>query len=400
MTTACDRLAADSPDRTLDVPVVLHTRVVCGTGGGPEKTILNSPRFLKSLGYRSLCAYMHPPDDPGFETLAMRAREAAAPLISIPDRGIRDLSVFRRMLAVCREQRVAIWHGHDYKSNFIGLVLRRYWPMKLVTTVHGWVKFTPRTPLYYWIDKRCLRKYDRVLCVSDDLLDACRKQRVPEDRCRLVYNGIDTEQFQRRISTAAAKARLGIPATRLVVGAVGRLSSEKGFDLLIRSAAQLIARGIDLELVIAGEGDQRPELERLIAAQPDPSRFRLLGHRDDTQIVFQAMDVFALSSLREGLPNVVLEAMALHVPIVATRIAGVPRVIQDAENGLLVEPGRVDELTSSLERLLLDASLRSRLAYAARETIEQHYSFARRMQKVAAIYDELLGKPPSAPLAT
>jgi glycosyltransferase involved in cell wall biosynthesis len=105
------------------------------------------------------------------------------------------------------------------------------------------------------------------------------------------------------------------------------------------------------------------------------------------------MDVFALSSLREGLPNVLLEAMALEVPCVATRIAGVPRLIEDEKNGLLVEPGDLEGLTRSLDRLLSDSALRDRLRRSGRETIESRYSFARRMEKLREIYDELLRTP-------
>src|SRR5258707_946896 len=134
-------------------PVVLDARVVTGTGGGPDKTILNSPRFLDALGYRMLCAYLHPPEDPGFDVLRQRAKELGAPLAEIFDRGPCDVRVFTRLLCLCRRERVAIFHGHDYKTNLLGLLLARFHPMRLVTTVHGWVRHTARTPLYYRIDK-------------------------------------------------------------------------------------------------------------------------------------------------------------------------------------------------------------------------------------------------------
>ncbi len=384
----------------LKAPVVLHTRVVTGTGGGPEKTILNSPRFLTSLGYRASCAYMHPPNDPGFEVLRQRAKDWNAPLISIPDRGIRDLMVFRKLLQICRDKNVAIWHAHDYKSNFIGLVLQRYWPMHLITTAHGWVKFTWRTPLYHWVDRFCQRRYEKVICVSQDIQAQCLQHGVKPDRCIWIDNAIDTIEFKRTLALSDAKSRMGVEPNRMLVGAVGRLSKEKGFDVLIQSIARLIEMGIDLELWIAGDGDQRSKLEMLIGEQKDPKRFRLLGHRNDTRELFQAMDVFALSSFREGLPNVVLEAMALEVPVVATRIAGIPRVVRDKENGLLVEPSSVDELTSAINTLLSDGKLRKQFSKAGRDLIEREFSFDKRMQKVSRIYDELLGgssTPPENP---
>ncbi len=372
--------------------VVLDTRVVSGTGGGPEKTILNQPRFLAAAGYRNICAYMHPQGDPGFEQIRRRAASANAPLVSVPDRGAWDLRSIGRMLDICRRECVAIWHGHDYKSNALGLLLKRFWPMRLVTTVHGWVKHTRRTPLYYRIDKFCLPRYERVICVSKDLHDECLALGVPEDRCLLIENGIDEVEYLRTGSQAEAKQALGISPQRMVVGAVGRLSEEKGFDRLVRATERLGRGGLDVQLLLVGEGDQDARLRALIAELGCEDRVRLFGFRANVKELYQAFDVFALSSLREGLPNVLLEAMALEVPVVATRIAGVPGLIDHEKNGLLIQPGSVDELTAALERVLLDAELRQRLAKAGRETIVSRYSFAVRMSKIQAIYDRLLGR--------
>ncbi|MGL4462000.1 MAG: glycosyltransferase, partial [Planctomycetia bacterium] len=131
-----------------DRPFVLHVRVVTGAGGGPDKTVLNSPRYLRPLGYDAVCAFLHPPGDPGVEILRQRADRWDAPTEMIPDRGPLDFESTLHLLNLCRRRRVSIWHGHDYKSNAIGLLLRRFHPMKLVTTVHGWVRHTKRTKLY------------------------------------------------------------------------------------------------------------------------------------------------------------------------------------------------------------------------------------------------------------
>jgi glycosyltransferase involved in cell wall biosynthesis len=297
-----------------------------------------------------------------------------------------------RCLAVCRRERVAIWHGHDYKSNALGLLLRRFWPMRLVTTVHGWVHRTPRTPLYYKIDELCLPRFEAVLCVSDDLRDRCLARGVPADRCRLIENAIDTDEYARRTAAAEAKRRAGVPPGRLVVGAVGRLSEEKGFDVLIRAAHRLLRGGADLELLIAGEGGAGPGLRALIGELGVAGRVHLLGHVADARGLYEALDVFALSSRREGLPNVVLEALAMEVPVVATRVNGVPRLVRDGATGLLVEPDSADGLADGLARLLGDAGLRARLAAAGRRAVERDYSFTARMGKVRAVYDGLLGR--------
>ena len=373
-------------------PMVLHVRVVTGHGGGPEKTILNSPRFLTKLGYQSKLAYLHPPGDPGIDRLKERGRALAAEVISVPDRGPFDLGVIRQLVQICRRDQVAIWHGHDYKSNLLGLLIRAIVPLHLVTTLHGWTNLSGRMPLYVKLDKWCLKYYRAAICVSDDLADACQAARVRGDRCHVVYNAIDTDDYRRRRTVAAAKQELGAPRGGQMIGAVGRLSAEKGFDKLIRSAVQLRNAGHDVHLWIAGEGEARADLTRLVEELGCGQFVRLLGHVADPQLFYEAMDLFALSSIREGLPNVVLEAMAMETPVVATRTAGVPVLVEDGRSGLTVEPGSEQALTSGLAQVIENHDLGRRLAAAARRRVEEQFSFARRMEKIVAIYDDVLGR--------
>jgi glycosyltransferase involved in cell wall biosynthesis len=375
---------------------VLETRVVRGSGGGPDKTILNSPRHLWAAGYSTICAYMHPPGDPGFEVLRGKAADRGAPMVSVPDHGPWDWRVVTRYLELCRRHRVNIWHGHDYKSNAVGLVVRRFWPMRLVTTVHGWIRNTARERLYCKVDKWCLPRYDVVLCVSEDLRDRCLAAGVPGVRCRLVENAVDTDEFARRADAAAARRRWGIAPGRSVIGAVGRLSPEKGYDLLIRSADQLRRAGHDVELLIAGTGPEESRLQALADELDLAGRVRLIGHVADPRSLYEALDLFALSSHTEGLPNVVLEAMAMGVAVVATRVAGVPRLIRDGECGVLVQPGCVEGLSAAIAGLLADPARRGRLAAAGRREVVDRYGFAARMEKVRDVYDGLLGGGPTA----
>ncbi len=389
----------DEPGINAGRAVVLHTRVVTASGGGPDKTILLSAPFLAHTRYFLAAAYMHPPDDPGFETILERARRVGCPMIGVDDGGPLDRRPLQRLLEICRRLNVRIWHGHDYKSNLFGLLLRPFWNMKLVTTVHGWVHNTTRTPLYYAIDRWSLPFYHRVICVSDDLAGRVRGVGVPPQRISLIHNAIDERTFRRCCPPGEAPMRkqLGTPAQRLVFGAVGRLSPEKAFNNLIRAAAALLERGVDLEVWIAGEGDSRRDLETMIQRLGLQARIRLLGFVQDTVGLYEAMDGFVLSSIREGLPNVVLEAASMQVPIVATRVAGIPAMLRDGEDALLCPIGDVEALVGAMGRLADDAALRNRLAAAGRSLIEQRYSFTRRMQKVKAIYDELLGYPVDEP---
>lgn len=371
-------------------PLVLHARVITGSGGGPDKTILNSPKYLRGLGYDCICLYLRAPGDRGFQVIQQRAEESYANLETIDDRGAWDWRVVRRAIELCRREKVTIWHGHDYKTNLLGLLVRRWYPMRLVTTVHGWVHRTIRTPIYYALDRWALRHYERVICVSEDLVAACRSLGLPDDRVIHISNAIDADDFSRRNSVAAAKRRLGWSEERSLIGAIGRLAPEKDLGLLIRAIAWLVTEGRDVGLVLAGDGPELPNLEQLIDDLRLRDRVRLLGFQSDLRPIYEALDIYALSSLREGLPNTVLEAMAFGVPVVATQVAGVPTLIDQGTNGLLTPIGDLNKFVSALACLLDDPPLRARFAAAGRATIENHYSFARRMAKVAAVYDKLL----------
>ena len=373
--------------------LVLHTRVVSGAGGGPEKTILNSPRFLENQGYPMVLAYMRHPDDQGFKALEARALERGVNLAAIDDFGPLDWQIVGRFRKLCETHRPAIWHAHDYKSGFLGLLLRRHLPdMKLVTTTHGWVEQTWKTPLYYAIDRHSLKRYDHVVCVSEDLYESVRTLGVPPQRCTYIHNAIDVDDFTRQHSAREAKIEQGLDPDRLIVGAVGRLSPEKGFDRLIEAfSGALEETQVNAELWIVGAGSQADTLRDLAARQPQADRIKLKGFCSDIKGLFETLDAFVLSSIREGLPNVVLEAMAMSVPMVCTQVAGVPSLVTHDEHGLTCPTADTSALQDCLSRLLTDPELRQRLAAAGRRRIEESYSFALRMEKMRRVYDQVLG---------
>lgn len=383
--------AADGLDEAMKngEPVVLHVRVVSGTGGGPDKTILNSPRFLTPHGYPSVCVYLRDPHDSGFQVLEQRAAERRAPIYAVDDFGIRDWRIIGRLRDFLQKYPNAIWHGHDYKSNLLGLMLRRRHPMPLVTTVHGWVQQTWKTPLYYFVDRRCLPKYDRVICVSQDLFDDCVRLGVAKERLSLIDNAIALDDYEIGLSQAAAKQNLGFDEETFLVVAVGRLSNEKGFNLLIDAVARIIQSGHNIGLAIAGNGDEHQRLQDQIDELGLQDQIKLLGFVADPREVYRAADLYVLSSLREGLPNVVLEAMAMQLPVVATRVAGMPTLMEDNVNGRLVEPNRLEDLHNAIAELVDNSEARQRFSMAGRETIEQRFSFQKRMDRIVEVYRSL-----------
>ncbi len=365
-----------------------HLRVVAGTGGGPEKTILNSPRFIRHHGYDAQVVYLCAPDPTIQQSLRTRAEKLECPLTLIEDHGMRDVSVIKKLLRFMRQERIELLQTHDYKSNVLGLILRRFHKMHLVSMLHGWTDTTGRMPLYIAIDKKCLPWYEKLICVSEDLVDECKKLRIPDRKIQLVHNAIDLATYTRTTSKELAKREIGVEGNDPLIGMVCRLSPEKGIIEAIAMVSRLNAQGKRVQLWVAGDGPFRPDIEREIASRGLGEQVRLLGQLSDTRLFYQAMDAFLLNSIREGLPNVVLEAMALEVPVVATRVAGVPSLIRPNQTGWLIEPGDEKALDSSVLESL-DPQLGTEKASSARRLIETDFSFDKRMERVAGIYDSL-----------
>lgn len=370
-------------------PFVLHTRVVTGTGGGPEKTILNSPRFLEQHGVDSATLFMRPPNDPGFASLESKAAVAGAEIIGVDDRGPFDRNVVRECIRVCKERNVDIWHGHDYKSNALGLLVKRHHPMHLVTTAHGWVRFTAKTPIYYGIDRFCMKRHDRVICVSKDLHQRCEKLGIKDENLTLIDNAIVVDDYDPSPATSEERRRFGFDDQHVILGAVGRLSEEKGFDHLINAVYRLIRSGHQIGLLIAGEGHLKEALQKQIDELQMQNNVQLVGFLKDPRELYRAIDMYVLSSLREGLPNVVLEAMASGRAVVTTDVNGIPRLVTSGENGIVVKSDSVDELFTGIRGVLESDEQRAMLSAAGRKTVEDKFSFGKRMEKVVDVYRSL-----------
>lgn len=367
---------------------VLHARTVTGTGGGPEKTILNSPRFLEPNGYSTWCLFLRPPGDSGFEVLRRRASATNASLIEIDDIGKFSPRMVRSVIKSVREHNIHIWHAHDYKTNLLGIIVNRYHPMRLITTAHGWVNFDGMTPLYYWLDKRFfLTRYETVICVSETVREQAINGGTPQSKCVPLENAIDHEQFARRQPKSDAQKNLcGQQNDHLIIGTVGRLSEEKGFDLLIEAVSELIKEGMRIKLFIAGQGPEEKNLQTQIRKSGTEDHITLIGFCEDTQSFYESLDLFVLSSHREGLPNVVLEAMAVGTPVIATEVDGVPRVITHQHDGILIPPGSADAIKNAIQDAITSPQRCEALGEKAKQTICDKWSFKQRMEKIMSIY--------------
>ncbi len=202
-------------------------------------------------------------------------------------------------------------------------------------------------------------------------------------RLSVIYNGIDTARF--RLATPYEECGEG-----LTLGCVGRLSPEKGHRFLLRALAQVLGDGLDVRLRMAGDGPSRGDLAELAESLGISGRVEFLGERGDIPAVLKTFDIFVLPSLTEGLPLTVLEAMASGLPVIAARVGGVAELVQEGRTGLLVPPGRPEELARAVRTLRDDEALRRRVASCA-EQVARDFDSSVMARSYAELYTRLLG---------
>jgi glycosyltransferase involved in cell wall biosynthesis len=379
---------------------VLEVRSCRGGGGGPEKTILFSALEADSDAFEVTIVYLKSADDPEFD-LHERARQLGVKsFYTIDERSKFDVRALKQMLRILREKQIDIYHGHCYKSDLYGLILRRFHKMKLMTTAHGplatfqffWASKNWRVRyLYDQIDLRILKHFEAVIMVSDTMRRIISRHGVDPRRLIWIRNAIDSKYFRRAaVRDEQFRRQLGIPPDAVVIGAVGRLNGEKDYPNFIGAAKQLLEKKPNAHFVIAGKGELEGELRQLAAESGVGDRVIFLGHFHYVRKVFEQMDVYVLSSTREGLPNTVLEAMAMEVPIVATDVDGVREAVAADCEAILVPARDSQKLAAAIELMLDNGELRTRLVQNARRKVESEFSFAHRTRTVEDIYRRLV----------
>jgi len=368
---------------------VLELRSVWGTGGGPDKTILSGAALKGSGDIETTVCYIRDARDRVF-SIDRRAKELGIDYTEVVERHSFDRAIWPQLRCLVRQRGILIVHAHDHKTDFLTWLLAKVEPVIPLSTAHGFSGESPQEKLYYAVEKRLLARFPCVIAVSGPIRDELLRTGSQPERVVVINNGIDHRAFTRnRRREPQVRQEFGYAPDAVLIGAVGRLESEKRFDLLIDAFVDVSRREPRARLAIVGEGSLRPALEAQIARLGMTDRCRLLGHQADMIGVLHLFDVLVQSSIREGTPNAVLEAMALETPIVATHVGGTAELVTHGMHGLLVPPGRAAPLANAIEAALADRAASAVRAAAARRRVETELSFERRIQKVESIYTTL-----------
>jgi glycosyltransferase involved in cell wall biosynthesis len=352
---------------------------------GAESVILNLSRVLNKSGHRSILGVFANSANPNLQ-LHERALDEGIESVVIPCSGQLDRAVNRRIRGLAQQAGVDIVHAHGYKADTYAYVALRSAGLPLISTCHGWLDNDARAYLYGVLDRIVLRKYCRVVAVSDEVRQRLLKAGISDERIVVIRNGIDVHRYH-----GAVSGQEGVPdREEMVVGLVGRLSYEKGVDIFIRAAALVLADHPSARFVVVGDGPDKSELDSLIDELKLGSSVLLSGRCDDMASAYRTFDVMVSASRQEGLPIAILEGMASGLPVVATAVGDVPSLIRNGETGLLLPPEEPSALAGAITNLLNDHELRRRLGLAARRLIEREYSSERMLGDYLAVYESAL----------
>jgi glycosyltransferase involved in cell wall biosynthesis len=359
--------------------------------GGTELAMIRLIRSLDPASYRFRVAWLLG------EPVLGRDVEAAtdAPPVPIGLRGKADPAAFVRLCRLVSRERVDIVHTHMDLADYYGAAAARLIGTALVSTKQNADEFrTRRTwkrPPFLLLERGSYAAADAVIAVSQGLVDFLeRAESLPRGKTVVIGNGVDPSIAFRAPAREEARKVLGLEPGIPVLGTVGRLAEQKGQIDLLRALPAILKEHPEARLLVAGDGELRVPLEQESLRLGLQGAVRFLGHRDDVPVVLKALDVFVLPSRWEGLPQALLEAMALSLPVVATRCVGVEETVEDGASGRLVPQADPAALAAATIDLLRDPERASRMGERGRRVVMERHAQDRVAARVDRLYRDVL----------
>lgn len=380
---------------------VVHVITRLSLGGSSENTVL-TVAGLAAAGHDCLLAAGAAQSEPAVVEAA-RARGCRVELIPALVREpapLRDLRALVALVTRFRRHRPDLVHTHTSKAGVVGRLAALIARVPLIVhTPHGHVFYAyygrAWTAAFVRLERAAARFTDRIVVLTERGAEEHLARQIgrPEQYVA-IPSGVDTARLRARApARAAARAALGLPAAAPIVAGVGRLVPVKGFDVLVEALPALGAAVPGALVLLVGAGPDRAALEARARALGAGDRLRVTGARDDVVPWIAAADVLAAPSRNEGMGRVLIEAMALGVPVVGTRVGGIPAVLAGGECGALVPPDDPRGLAAALADLLGDPARREKLAAAGRRRAEE-YTVEVMTARTIELYRTLAGRAP------
>jgi glycosyltransferase involved in cell wall biosynthesis len=319
--------------------------------------------------------------------LEAELKSAGIPVTNIGKRFKVDPFALSRLVRFLKAGRCDVLQTWIFAANTYGRVAARRAGVPIVITTEMAVDLW-KGKLEHHVDRRLATWCDRLVGNSHAVVDYYRELGVPEDRLAMIYSGI-ADEAPPSIDPAAVRAEFGFAAEAPVVLFAGRLAEQKRIDDLLKALDLLQHVQPDLRTLIVGDGPLRTSLEQTAHAYDLAGKVRFLGHREDVPRLMSAADLVVLPSAYEGLPNMVLEAMHLGKPVVATAAPGTTEVVVDGQTGVLVPVGDTRSLARAIRDVIRDRELARRLGDAGRARVDALFRSETMVSQFASLFEQL-----------
>jgi len=355
---------------------------------GPGRTILETGSHLDPARVEFHIGVLVAKRD-GEHPLVDAARQRGISVAALADHGRLDSGLIDPILQIIDDRQIDLLHTSEFRSSLIAQIIKRRRPrLRMVATAHGWIANTLRRRVVRLLDKMMFRRFDHVIIVSEATRSLVPRWWLPDSQATVLRNALVLKSYG---SDIVNKPRPPIdPNGAITMVNVGRLSPEKGQEMLLNAMHALTPRWPKLRLKFAGIGPLEQHLRAVARNLGLEERVEFVGYVKDMPRLYADIDLVVQSSFTEGLPNVILEAAYLRVPIVATAVGGTAEVISHQESGWLIQPS-VEQLTDGIARFLERPQDFVRMAERAHQGILQNYSFDVRTEKLTRIYEKLVG---------
>lgn len=344
----------------------------------PERLIIGQCRFLTT--FDSVCAsFIRPGQTNKFLEECARAKIKCE---AINESFTGDWRTIGQIREILKRHHVDLIVTHDYKSNLLGYRAAHRERIKQIAYFHGLTMEDSKVKLYNAIDRKVLRQIGQVITVSELTKTLLIQRGLEGGRIDVVPNAIDPDVMLK----GERPGSLSDEPTK-ILGA-GRFSHEKGFDLLLEAADKLNRESIAFKIYLYGTGLEEERLRQMVDKLSLQDRVEFCGFVDDIKPIMREMDFLIMPSRSEGMPVIILEAWSQKLGVVATKVGGIPLMIRDGDNGLLIEPENVDDLKAKMKQAVDHRDLTDRIGIAGYNEIVEKYSFQVQAERLRDVYTE------------
>ncbi|MCU4675561.1 glycosyltransferase [Catenovulum sp. 2E275] len=361
---------------------------ICSTGFyGAERWVL---ALAKHLDHQKFCCdFVTTQETKASLEVVEKYQVEEGRAFTLPMSGKFDLSVVNRLVELIKEREIDIIHTHGYKSDILGVLAAKKAGIKVVITPHGFSHTNDKKlKLFIWLGCQFFRFADAVAPLSKQLVTDAQKFNVKSNRLVYIQNGVDLSEVEAQRKKAITIDGYDPEVKR--VGFVGQMISRKNIKDILDIFELLYNKNNKIKLFLLGDGDARPELESYSAKLSCKDNIEFLGFREDRLEWLQSFDIFVMTSLLEGIPRCLMEAMAMGVPVAAYDIPGIDQLITHNETGLLAKLHDKEKLAQYWQDILFDSEKSEFLSRRGMDFVYQHYSAYRMAQEYEALFSKIL----------